>query len=368
MRCTEAAGARAAILRLSLSSFMGLVLVAACAAPCAAREKSEPVARARYLMGSICQGYIPAGAAPDTAAAGEALAAAFDEIARLEAVLSDYRADSELSRLNAAGPGAPVACSTDLFDFLARSRELSEATSGAFDITVAPLIALWDLRGAGREATDDQVHAALERVGWRRLKLDSGRRTARLERPGMSLDPGAVGKGYALDAAVRVLRSRRVSAALLDFGGQIMAIGAPRGQGGWEVDIAHPLRRGEAALSVCVRDACISTSGNDQKGIVVNGRLLGHVLDPRSGRPITSSGSATVITPDATSADALSTALLVLGQREGLRLAGREQVHAVFLDVDGPGELRVLATPGFPSINAAAGACLLPPDSMGDRP
>ena len=346
----RAARSRGARLRLSLS----LLCLGAAIFPCPAQEAAG-VSRARYLMGTICQGHIPPGsAAPEQS--GAALEAAFDEIARLEEILSDWRPTSELSRLGIAGAQAPFGCSIDLFDFLTRSLALSKSTDGAFDITVAPLVALWDLRGAGHEATAQEVREALQHVGWRHLQLDAARREARLEHAGMRLDPGAIGKGYALDAAARVLRQRGVMTALLDFGGQILALGAPEGQPGWAVDIAHPLRRDEAALSIWLRDASISTSGNNEKGIVVHGRLLGHVLDPRSGLPVPARGDVSVISADAAAADALSTALLVMGPERGMRwLESHRELQAVFLDVEGDGKLRVLATPEFPSIHAAAG-------------
>jgi thiamine biosynthesis lipoprotein len=234
--------------------------------------------------------------------------------------------------------------------------DLSRATSGAFDITVAPLVALWDLRGAGREAGDAEVRETLDRVGWERLRLDAHGRMASLARPGMKLDPGSIGKGYALDAAGRVLRARGVRRALMDFGGQIMAMGSPEGQPGWEVAIADPRRRDEPALAVWLRDASLSISGNDQKGIMVNGRLLGHLLDPRTGRPVMTRGSVSVISPDATTADALSTALLVMGSDQGLRwMERRPDLQAVFLDVDERGGIRALSTPGFSSINVTSG-------------
>ncbi|HKY33282.1 MAG TPA: FAD:protein FMN transferase, partial [Candidatus Polarisedimenticolia bacterium] len=280
--------------------------------------------------------------------AAAALEAAFDEIARLESVLSDWKTDSELSRLNREAASGPFACSGDLYDFVAEGVRLWEATSGAFDLTVAPLVALWDLRGEGRAAGDAELAATMRRVGSARLRLDGPARTVFFQAPGMGLDPGALGKGYALDAAARVLRARGVKAALLDFGGQLLAIGAPAGRAGWEAAVAHPLRRDEAALTVILKDESIATSGNAERGLIVDGRQMGHVLDPATGRPIAWRGSASVIAASAAEADALSTALLVMGPDRGLAwAAGREGLTPLFLEEDERGELVVRPGPGL---------------------
>ncbi|HEY3176866.1 MAG TPA: FAD:protein FMN transferase [Candidatus Polarisedimenticolia bacterium] len=312
------------------------------------------MSRARYLMGTVCE-----AVAYGDGAAG-AIEAAFDEIARLEQVLSDYKADSDLSRLNrAAGRGA-VPCPPDLYDFITAAVGFSRETRGAFDITVGPIIDAWDLRGRGRVPSQAELRGALRRVGWSRIGLDDAARSVRLPE-GTVLDPGGLGKGFALDAAARVLRSRGVTAALLDFGGQILAIGAPPGEEAWEVSVAHPLRRDEIALALRLRDASISTSGNSEKGFEVAGRRLGHVVDPHSGLTVAADASATVIAPTGAEADACSTALLVMGPDAGLRWAEeRTRIAALFLDVDRGGHLRAITTRSFdnfhPSLPGHGGA------------
>ena len=340
------------MLRMSLSfilvrSLASLVAMSVGGWPALGAAAPEPVARARYLMGTVCEvtAYSPE-AAP-------ALDAALDEIARLEAILSDYRQDSELSRLNRQPPSVPFPCSPDLYGFLRLAAGYGRETGGAFDITVGPLVKLWDLRGVGRSASQAEVAAALLAVGHARLSIDDAARTATLLAPGMVLDPGALGKGFALDAAARLLRDRGVAAALLDFGGQLLAIGAPPGADGWEVGLAHPLRRDEAAFPIRLKDASLSTSGNSQRSVRVAGLALGHVVDPRTGRPLTTTGSASVIAATGAEADALSTALLVMGPEEGLRWAAlRRGVAAAFLDVGPDGSLRVRSTSAFPTLPA----------------
>jgi len=337
---------RATLLRLSLS------LVIASGGGAAAASTPGRAERARYLMGTVCE----ATAYAETAgAAGAAIDAAFDEIARLESVLSDYRQDSELSRMNRQAAAGPFACGPDLYGFLSAAADLSRRTGGAFDPTVAPLVQAWDLRGEGRIPTLRQIGAALALVGASRLELDPGLRTVRFGVQGMALDPGGLGKGYALDAAGRVLRQRGVTAALIDFGGQVLAIGedpsardAVHGGGGWLVAIAHPARRDEAAMTISLRDASASTSGNSERGVRRGGRLLGHIVDPRTGRPTSYEGSVTVISQSATEADAFSTALIVMGVGRGLRWADEQRdLRAVYLQPGPAGNLRVLPSAAF---------------------
>ena len=329
----------------------GLVAGPGTVVPGAPDVRGSLVERARYLMGTVCKAAAypseEAGASTVQEVAG-ALEAAFDEIARLEAVLSDWRSDSELSRLNREAAAAPFPCSHDLFDFISSAIEYHRATDGAFDTAVAPLVELWDLRGEGRIPASSEIEKALGTADSSLLVLEPSQRSIRFEVPGMGLDPGALGKGYALDAAARVLRAHGIRSAMLDFGGQVLALGSPPGTDGWEIAVAHPLRRDEPILTLEIRDASVATSGNSEKRFVVDGRPLGHVLDPRTGVPLATGGSVSVIAPTGSDADAFSTALLVMGPDEGLEwVSHRKNLSAVYLDVNGSGELRVRATPGL---------------------
>jgi FAD:protein FMN transferase len=315
------------------------------------------VARARYLMGTTCEGTVlleSTAAAPRRDAAAAALEAAFDEISRLERVLSDWKQDSELSRVNREAHTSPIACSADLYDFLEVSARFSRLTEGAFDLTLAPLMRAYDLRGSGRWPSSSELAAARGAVGFSRLRLDPQRRTVRFTAPGMALDPGGVGKGYALDAAARVLRERGFKTALLDFGGQIAALGAPRGERGWRVAISHPLRRDEPAMTLLLNDASLSTSANAERGLTVDGRTLGHVIDPATGRPVSWQGSASALARSGAEADAFSTALMVMGPERGLAWAAAQKgLTAVFLEEDERGQLTVRSGPGLATHHAS---------------
>jgi thiamine biosynthesis lipoprotein len=322
--------------------------------------RADTAERARYLMGTVCR--IEAGhPLPDRAA--PAIEAALDEVARWESILSDYDPESELSRLNAGATGGTFTCTRDLFAFLTESLDLSARTGGAFDITVGPLVDLYDLRNGGRWPAASEVRAALARTGWRRLGLDPAARTASFLTAGMRLDPGAIGKGYALDAAASVLRDRRVGWAVLDFGGQILVVGAGPSGCGVPIAIAAAGRSAPAAGRVFLRNASASTSGNDERGRIVDGRELGHILDPGSGAPANRALSVTVVAPTATLADAMSTALFVMGPDEGMRIAGGAGIEAIVTTGRGGGTAS-RSTPGLDRLTRESCEAAPPPSRV----
>ena len=247
------------------------------------------------------------------AAGEEALA----EIRRLEAQLSFYRPESEISRINARAAAGPVRVEPRLFRLLERAARLHALTEGAFDPTVGPLMCAWGFTGGGGRVPDaDALAEARRRTGMQHVRLDSAARTVAFERPGMSLDLGGIGKGYALDEAAAILKEAGVAHALLHGGtSTAYAFGRPRETGAWKVAVPAP---GDAAgddlLAVApLRDEALSVSAVWGKTFEAGGQAFGHVLDPRAGRPVGGALLAAVATASATDADALSTALLVLG-------------------------------------------------------
>jgi thiamine biosynthesis lipoprotein len=217
--------------------------------------------------------------------------------------------------LNAAPAGSPVALPPEISAVLAAVFEWSRRTDGAFDPTVLPLVSAWDLRGRGRVPSSADLARALVATGTARFRLGTAG-AARLH-PSSGIDEGAWGKGYALDRAAAALREAGVRGAVLDLGGQILAIGKA------EVAIADPRDRARAAATLEADNQSVSTSGNSERGISVGGRRVGHLLDPRTGRPAPDFGSATVVAPSGLSADVLSTAFFVAGPEKGLELSQR---------------------------------------------
>jgi thiamine biosynthesis lipoprotein len=269
---------------------------------------------ARHAMATRFELVLPGEDHVRLRAAGEE---ALDEVERLEAQLSLYRSSSEISDLNARAASGPVAVDPRLFRLLQRAKWLSEQTDGAFDITVGPLVRCWGFAGGtGKMCDPEELARAQEAVGMHRVELDEEAFTVHFTSPGVTLDLGAIGKGYALDRAADLLREAGVTSALLHGGtSTVVGLGAPPDMDYWSVAIQHPIRPSEPVATVRLRDRALSVSAVHGKAFEAEGRLLGHVIDPRSGHPVAGAQLAAVSTPSATDSDALSTALLVLGER-----------------------------------------------------
>jgi thiamine biosynthesis lipoprotein len=306
------------------------------AAPAAPVIEAATIGRARHLMGARLHIEARGGEA------GPAVERAFVEVARLESVLSNWRADSEVSRVNAKAGSGPVIVSADLFAAVEAALRCAEATEGAFDPTVEPLVRAYGLRGAEGilpGAGAPPATGADAPVGWRDVRIDAERRTVAFAAAGMGLDFGGIGKGIALDAAARLLRSAGVDAALLDFAGQVLVFGAGPDAGGWNVGIADPGDRAAAAVVVRLMSGSLATSGNSERAVERDGRRTGHILDPRTGLPVEWAGSVSVRAGDATTADALTKAMFVLGPERGAAWAAIHGVEVLFLDRDPRGRL-----------------------------
>jgi FAD:protein FMN transferase len=260
--------------------------------------------------------------APDAAAARVAADRAFARIAELDARLSDYREDSELMRLCAQGGGPRVTVSDDLARVLNAAQKVARRSGGAFDVTIGPVSRLWRrARAAGALPDRDELATAQRLVGYRELEVSLERRTVRLKRAGMMLDLGGIGKGYAADAALAVLRAHAVPAALVALGGDIAAGDAPPGESGWRIAIA-PLGPGldTVVASKRLRRAGISTSGDAEQFLERDGVRRSHLIDPATGQARRGRAGVTVVATSATMSDALSTAAGVMGTERGRRL------------------------------------------------
>lgn len=268
----------------------------------------------RRAMATTFEVAIPAGTHPDPVAAATA---ALDLIDELEDQMTVYREHSEVSRLNASAADGPVAVEPGLFDLLARCSVWTQETEGAFDVATGALVRVWGFhRRAGRVPPPRERVEALGRSGFRHVILDAERRTVKFRRSGLEINLGAVGKGYALDRAARLLRDEwGVCSALLHGGrSSVFGLGCPPGDPrGWPVRLRHPDRPDESLGIVYLRDQGLGTSAATYQFFEYHGRKLGHLLDPRTGWPAAGTASASVVAPTAAEADALSTAAFVLG-------------------------------------------------------
>jgi len=237
---------------------------------------------------------------------------ALAEIVRLESRLSCYRSTSEITWINAHAGRRSVKVEPVLFGLLRRCLALSDATDGAFDVTVGPLMRAWNFVGAsGALPSPEALADARARVGHQFVALNGRTRTIRFRRPRMSIDLGSAGKGYAIDAAIQILRHHGVTSALLHGGtSSVHALGAPPGADAWLVGWSSPAGRSH---TFSLRDGALSVSAVHGKAFVSDGEVYGHVIDPRSGAPTRSAAAAAVTGPSSFECDALSTALLVLG-------------------------------------------------------
>lgn len=250
----------------------------------------------------------------------EAALAALDLVDDIESRISIYRDSSEFSRLNATAATAWQRVSADTFALLEKAMELSGRTGGGFDIAAGRLVRTWGfLERQGRTPSAHDLATALGASGSRWLELDRVGRRVRFTRPGVELNPGAIGKGWALDRAVDQLVAAGITSCLLHGGSSsVRAVGrqgpGPRDDhGGWPVGIRHPLRPGVRLATIALTDRALGTSGSGTQFFIDRGRKLGHILDPRTGHPAEGVLSATVLAPTAAEADALATAAYVLG-------------------------------------------------------
>jgi thiamine biosynthesis lipoprotein len=240
-----------------------------------------------------------------------AAAAAFAELRRFDRMLSPYRAESEWSEVNRHAAERAVHVRQELFDLVSVSLEYSRRSEGAFDITVGPLMRAWDFQdGTGQLASDQAIRHARARVGYAHVLLDAAHRTIRFDRPGVELDPGGIGKGYAVDRMIGVLKERGIDRALVSAAGSsIYAMGTPPGEDGWPVAIGGPVS-GSSEGQLLLKDESLSTSGSSGKFFRAGGQVYGHILDPRTGYPA-GGFLAAVVAPRALDSEAWTKAVLL---------------------------------------------------------
>jgi thiamine biosynthesis lipoprotein len=296
----------------------------------------------RRAMGTVFSVQMPVNLATGQTLATRAL----DEIDRLERVFTVYQAGSEVSRLNQLAHERPISMSDEVFDILSLAQRLNAETAGAFDVTTGPFSKAWGFfERRPRIPTEDARAAASRVVGMDHVRLDHASRTLQFDTPGIEINLGSIGKGYALDRAADLLRRGSVRAALLDAGrSSVLAIGHPPEERGWLIGIADP-RRPEVArprsflgvvARIWLRDRALATSAATYQFIDHNGKRLGHTIDPRTGWPAQGIESATVLAPTAAEADALSTAFFIMGVDAALAYcASHPSISAIMVPATG---------------------------------
>jgi FAD:protein FMN transferase len=258
---------------------------------------------------------------PDQTTAREAFRAGFDRIGELDAILSDYRPDSELNQITTTAVGRPVPVSPDLFTILRASQALAGATAGAFDITQGPVIRIWrEARRTGRVPDRAALQEAAARSGHHRLHLDHANRTVMLDVPGMALDVGGIGKGYAASEALAAIGTRGVRSALVAVSGDLAFSEAPPGREGWRVGVHGGHADAPITDLLELTHAAVSTSGGSAQHLDIDGQRYSHIIDPSVAAGLVDDLTVTVIAPHGLEADGLATAVSVLGAERGLAL------------------------------------------------
>ncbi|HTF91307.1 MAG TPA: FAD:protein FMN transferase [Planctomycetota bacterium] len=299
-----------------------------------AGDKSGSFARTQLLMGTLLE---LRAVTSDRASFDAAADAAFARVATLEALWSTWRADSEISRLNASEPGTWCAISPASCALLERAAILRTASAGAFAAEAGALVELWRAAEASqREPTAEQNAAARAACAVASFELDSAKGRARRTDARARLDLGGIGKGAALDEIAQEFRSRGLSRALFDFGGQFLALDGPREGAGWPIEIRDPRPAALAPLwELELSNASLATSADDQRGLAIAGLRRSHIVDPRSGEPADAHWAACVWAANATDADAWSTAAFVLDHAALASLAERRELRILTFERDG---------------------------------
>ncbi len=258
----------------------------------------------------------------------------FDEIERIENLLSAYLPHSDIWAINSSERGQAVKVNSETVELLERAAYYKEATYGAFDISTKPVSDLWNISGGGNVPEEDELSKALNCIG--DVVIDKADSTVTLPKDGMAIDLGGIAKGYAADRVTETLKSHGVKSAIADLGGNISVIGK-NGNRSWKIGLQHPEKaRGNTFGYVEAEDECVVTSGGYERCFERDGKIYHHIIDPSTGKnPENGVRSVTVIAKDGTMADALSTALYVMGKDKGIETAETLGVKAIFYTDDG---------------------------------
>lgn len=261
--------------------------------------------------------YTIAAYGDDAAKLRLAVDAAMEEAPRLDNLLSNYKPESEWSKVNREAADRPVPVSPELFDLLQRCLAYSRASDGAFDISVGKLVKVWGFyKGKGRLPHRSEIRIALAQTGFQHIQLDPKQRTVKFSRKGLELDPGGIGKGYAVDRMLQILKERGVKVAFITGGtSSVFGLGAPPSEPkGWRVEIRDPKDANKTAATVFLKDMSMSTSGSYERFFRVNDRIYAHIFDPRTGYPAQGMFSVSVIAPRTIDSEAWTKPYFIQGK------------------------------------------------------
>jgi thiamine biosynthesis lipoprotein len=327
-----------------------LSLIAVSSLSCSDKGRADADSGYQIVMGTFA--HIVA-VAENTGTAKKCIRAALEEIHKVDNHMSDYKNDSEISRVNSQAYEKAVKLSESTYEVLQRSIEFSKMTDGAFDVTIGPLVSLFRKAKESKVApTEQQIAQAKSKVGFEKLKLDNENRTVRFSEKGMLLDLGGIAKGYAIDKAIEAARRCGAIGAMIDIGGDVRCFGLPpKGRDHWLIGLQDPnsaiegMEGGGLRLVLKATNEAIATSGDYQQFVIIEGKRYSHIMDRRTGKSAESLSSVTIITDDATDADALATSVSVMGGEKGLALIEKLPNTEAILISPGP-KYEITKTPG----------------------
>lgn len=309
-------------------------------AGCFCARPPEEIKRVKLLMGTkveiVAQG-------KDRDALERAVSKGFDEVERIEKIFSRFRDDSAISRINQNAGQSPVQVAPEAFMLIEKAVDICVQSSGAFDITILPVLSLWKFGDQNQKPPSaEEVREKLGQVDCKKIILKKDQNLVFLPDPGMAIDLGGIVKGYAADKAALVLRQNGVSAGIVNAGGDLRVFG---GTGkGLAVGIQDPRQPGKVLAKIYLQDASVATSGDYERFFIHNGVRYSHIIDPRTGYPARGEQSVSVASENGAEADAWATALFVLGAGQGLKvIESKPGLQALFIDGSG----KKTASPGL---------------------
>ncbi|MFN3532871.1 MAG: FAD:protein FMN transferase [Candidatus Brocadia sp.] len=305
----------------------------------------------RMIMGTFAEVSVYSS---DEKTAGKAIEEALDEMERMDRIMSNYKNDSELSQLNKKAPKSPFPCQGELLDVIEQSQYYSELSNGAFDITISPIVALWGFfNEKGHVPSDKEIGKHLPAVSYKNIVINKNNNpkepsTVFFKNSNTQIDLGAIGKGYAVDKALEIIKKFGISNACINLGGNIYVLNTPPGKNAWKIGIQHPRDKNEILGYLELKDEATATSGDYERFFEINGKRYSHIIDPRTGRPVSGTIAVTIVAPTGTQVDALSTSIFVLGPENGMKLIKNiPDAHAMIAYEGKDGKLMIDMTRGF---------------------
>ena len=326
-------------MRQSILLVMLLALAVAGCSRTRTVQKTEPIMGTDVTITVVAKSRAVGGAAID---------AAMDEVRRFDRMMSLYKNDSEVSRVNEAAGRNPVAVSPEMIDAVESARRVSELSGGVFDITIGPLVVLWQMRlREGTVPTDAEIARVKPLVNYRNIVVDRKASTIFLKRPGMIMDLGGM-KGYIADRVRELLRARGIDNAVIALAGDIWVMGRREDGTPWRIGVQHPRERDKTLIVLELSDKYITTSGDYERFVIRESKRYHHIIDPRTGKPSTGVISATLIGDRGSLIDPLAKAPFILGPEEGMKIVEQAGAEAIIVDEAG----RTFMTDGIKTMEA----------------